>query len=60
MYQESVEFCIRKYQNIIRKQMYLSNHGVPFSYTDTQSFMQLEEIIKVCKDVDEEMEKAMS
>ena len=39
--------------------MFLSNHGVPFSYTDKQSFKQLEEIIELCKEVDEEMQNSM-
>ena len=37
--------------------MYMQNHGVPFSYTDKQTYKQIEDLLQLCKEVDEEMEK---
>lgn len=53
---EYVAYTIRKYKNVLRKQLYLQNHGVSFDYTDKQSYMQVDELIKVCQDMDEEIE----
>lgn len=57
-YAEYVAFTLRRHQNILRKQLYLQNHGVSFDYTDKRSFKQIEDLIKVCKEMDEEIENA--
>lgn len=55
-YAEYVAFTLRRHQNILRKQLYLQNHGVSFSYTDTKSYKQIEDLIKVCQEMDEELQ----
>lgn len=50
-----VAFTMTRHKNILRKQLYLQNHGVSFSYTDNLSSKQIEDLIDVCKELDEEM-----
>lgn len=54
---EYARFVTTRLQNTIRKQLYLQNHGVSFDYTDKQSYQQIEDLIQVCKDEDEELER---
>ena len=54
-YRDYVSFVKLRYNNILRKQLYLQSHGVSFSYTDKQTSRQLEELISLCKEQDEEL-----
>ena len=55
-----VVFSLKRYKNILRKQLYLQNHGVSFDYTDKLSFKQVEDIVEVVMEVDEEINNQMS
>ena len=56
-YREYVSFVKTRYQNILRKQMYLQSHGVSFSYTDKQTCRQIDDLISLCNEQDEEINK---
>lgn len=56
VYADYVAFSMRRYNNTLRKQLYLQNHGVSFDYTDKLSYHQIEDLINVCKEMDEEIE----
>ena len=47
---------MRRYNNTLRKQLFLQNHGVSFDYTDKLSFKQIEDLVEVCKELDEELQ----
>lgn len=57
---EYVSFSLRKHKNTLRKQLYLQNHGVSFSYTDSLSPKQVDDLIEVCKEYDEEMQSQLN
>ena len=52
-----VVFSLKRYKNILRKQLYLQNHGVSFDYTDKLSYKQIDDLIEVCQELDEEMKE---
>lgn len=37
--------------------MYLQSHGVSFSYTDKQTCRQIDDLISLCNEQDEEINK---
>lgn len=55
-FEDYVSFTITRYKNILRKQLYLQNHGVSFSYTDSLGSKQIEDLIQLCKELDEELQ----
>jgi len=59
-FDEYVSFIITRHKNTLRKQLFLQNHGVSFSYTDTLSYKQLEDLIDVCRELDDEMQEQLN
>lgn len=41
---------------MLRRQLFLQNHGVSFDYTDKLCSKQVDDLIEVCKELDEELE----
>ena len=58
-YKDYVSFVKTRYNNILRKQLYLQSHGVSFSYTDKQTYRQVEDLITICKEQDDEVNSQM-